>query len=81
MTEGANETGGDPRGAATAIVAALDDPEPKLRYLVGTDAQVFVAGRARLTDEEWVEFFGRERSDEQFFADFAAAFPIPEESA
>ena len=78
---GANETGGDPRGAATAIVAALDDPEPKLRYLVGADAEVFVAGRARLTDEDWIELFGRERSDEDFFAAFAAAFPMPEESA
>ncbi len=77
---GASEAGGDPRVAATAIVAALDDPVPKLRYLVGADAEAFVAGRARLTDEEWIELFGRERSDEDFFAAFAAAFP-PEEGA
>ena len=39
--------------------------EPKLRYLVGRDSELLVAGRRKLTDEEYVET-GRHMSDEEY---------------
>ena len=38
---------------------------PKLRYLVGQDAEMLVAGRRKLTDEEYVET-GRAMPDAEY---------------
>jgi NAD(P)-dependent dehydrogenase (short-subunit alcohol dehydrogenase family) len=43
-----------PIACAETIRRAIEDPNPKLRYLVGRDAEIYVVGRARLTDEEWI---------------------------
>jgi NAD(P)-dependent dehydrogenase (short-subunit alcohol dehydrogenase family) len=73
---GANETGGDPLDVAKVIEYAITTDAPKLRYMVGADAKPFAEGRARLTDEEWVDF-GREMSEDEFWAEFARIFPMP----
>ena len=70
-------TGGDPRHVAAAIEHAVATDQPQFRYLVGDDAHAFIDGRARMSDEEFIETFGRPRSDEEFFAEFARRFPIP----
>src|SRR5882762_11142733 len=43
-----------PDDAARVIYEAVTAKDPKLRYLVGDDAERLVAGRRRLTDEEYV---------------------------
>ena len=65
-----------PRGVAEVIERAVSTDSPRLRYPVGVDATVFLDGRARLTDEEWVEF-GAPMSDDDFWALFARTFPMP----
>lgn len=72
----AQHTGGAPQRVAEVIAAALDAPEPKLRYLVGDDAEAFAAGRVRTGDETWVAM-GRHESDEAYFREFAERFPMP----
>jgi NAD(P)-dependent dehydrogenase (short-subunit alcohol dehydrogenase family) len=72
----AKQTAADPRRVAEAIEEAVTTPEPKLRYPVGLDAPVYIGGRARISDEEWVDL-GREMTDEKFFQEFAARFPMP----
>jgi NAD(P)-dependent dehydrogenase (short-subunit alcohol dehydrogenase family) len=44
-----------PSVVAAAIERALDDPEPKLRYLVGEGAEQIVLARAAASDELWIE--------------------------
>jgi NAD(P)-dependent dehydrogenase (short-subunit alcohol dehydrogenase family) len=56
-----------PADVARAIHHAVTTHEPKLRYLVGEDARRLVAGRLRLSDEEYVET-GRPMSDEEYLA-------------
>jgi len=46
---------GLPHLVAEVIDRALTDPEPKLRYPAGWDAEGLVAGRSNMTDEEWVD--------------------------
>jgi hypothetical protein len=65
-----------PRVVADVIERAVSTDDPKLRYTVGVDADVFLNGRARLTDEEWVEF-GAPMSDQEFWELFARTFPMP----
>ena len=45
-------------------------------YLVGLSARPLVDGRARITDEEWVDF-GRATPEEEFWAKFAHICPMP----
>jgi NAD(P)-dependent dehydrogenase (short-subunit alcohol dehydrogenase family) len=71
----AQETGSDPKVVAAAIEAAINDPERRFRYRVTPDAEVFVNGRARMTDEEWVAM-GRHSLDEDYFAEFTSRFPM-----
>ena len=71
----AQQTGNDPRVVAAAIEAAIDDPERRFRYRVTPDAEVFIGGRARMTDEDWIAM-GRHTSDEDYFSEFATRFPI-----
>jgi NAD(P)-dependent dehydrogenase (short-subunit alcohol dehydrogenase family) len=71
-----NEMGGEPPTVAEAILHAIETKEPRLRYLVGVDAPVFVEGRRALTDEEWVDF-GAPMTDDEFWVLFAKTFPMP----
>ncbi len=48
------KTPSQPADVARVIHEAATTKEPKLRYLVGDDAERLVAGRQRLTDEEYV---------------------------
>ena len=43
-----------PELVATTIRHAIETDQPKLRYLVGEDAELWVAGRARMSEEEFV---------------------------
>jgi NAD(P)-dependent dehydrogenase (short-subunit alcohol dehydrogenase family) len=70
----AAQNGGDPAVVARAIAEAIAAPEPRLRYLVGDDAEYWVGGRRRLSDEEWIDS-GRAMSDEEWFAWLAEKFP------
>lgn len=56
-----------PADVARAIHEAVTTDAPRLRYLVGEDARRLAAGRARLSDEEYVAT-GREMTDEQYLA-------------
>jgi len=51
------------------------DYPPRLRYPVGVDAEGLAAGRARITDEEWVAM-GGELSDEEHNARFKRHFGV-----
>ena len=57
----------DPIEVAEVIRQAIETDSPSFRYVVGDDAQRMVAGRSRLTDEEWIAF-GTEMSDEAYTA-------------
>jgi NAD(P)-dependent dehydrogenase (short-subunit alcohol dehydrogenase family) len=67
----------DPQVVAEAIEEAIASERPRLRYLVGVDAQVFMRERPKMSDEEYVEGFGRPQTDEEFFAEFMRRFPMP----
>ena len=54
-----------PEDAARAIYEAALGDVPKLRHLVGDDARKVLAGRARVSDEEYVAT-GGEMTEEQF---------------
>jgi NAD(P)-dependent dehydrogenase (short-subunit alcohol dehydrogenase family) len=66
----------DPQRVAEAVHEAITTRTPRFRYPVGVDADVFLGGRARMADEDWVAL-GRRMTDEEYFAEFAARFPIP----
>ncbi len=70
--------GADPPSAVAEVIAdALDDPTPRFRYLAGKDAPPVLNGRARMTDEEWIDM-GREMTDEEYFAESGRRFPPAE---
>ncbi len=54
-----------PERVAETIQHALETDRPKLRYLVGEDATMWISARQRMTDEEWVDL-GKEMTDEEF---------------
>jgi NAD(P)-dependent dehydrogenase (short-subunit alcohol dehydrogenase family) len=60
---------------AATILDAITTDRPRLRYLVGGDAEGLAAGRARISDEEWVAM-GGELSDEEYNARFKRYFGI-----
>jgi NAD(P)-dependent dehydrogenase (short-subunit alcohol dehydrogenase family) len=66
---------GQPETVAEAIFEAITTKRPRLRYPVGVDAEGLVAGRARLSDEEWVAM-GGELSDEEYNELFKRYFGI-----
>lgn len=55
-----------PEEVAEAIEYAVTTDQPRLRYLVGKDAQVLFAGRQQTSDEEIVES-GRPMPDEEYY--------------
>jgi NAD(P)-dependent dehydrogenase (short-subunit alcohol dehydrogenase family) len=57
------ETPSPPTLVAATIHHALETDQPKLRYLVGEDAQQWITGRQRMTDEEWMDY-GQEMTDD-----------------
>jgi NAD(P)-dependent dehydrogenase (short-subunit alcohol dehydrogenase family) len=59
------KTPSQPEDVAQAIHDAVTASTPKLRYLVGEDAKKLAEGRARLTDEEYVET-GRDMPDAEY---------------
>lgn len=63
------------RAVAQAIHDAITRPDPKLRYLVGPDAETLIPGRAALADEEWVAM-GGELSDAEYNSRFQRYFGI-----
>ena len=56
-----------PELVAETIQRSLETDQPKLRYLVGEDAEKWAAGRQAMTDEEWVDF-GREMTPDEYAA-------------
>jgi hypothetical protein len=44
-----------PQAVAEAIAHAVATDRPRLRYLVGADAEALVRGRSALSDEEVIE--------------------------
>jgi hypothetical protein len=53
-----------PELVAATIHHALQTDQPKLRYPVGEDAHQWLAGRQRMTDEEWIDY-GKEMTAEE----------------
>ena len=74
--QGLATTAGDPQTVAETIERAISTDEPKLRYTVGADAEPFLQGRNRITDEQWLEF-GAPMTDEEYWKLFAKTFPMP----
>jgi NAD(P)-dependent dehydrogenase (short-subunit alcohol dehydrogenase family) len=74
------ERGSTAEDTAEAIAYAIHTHKPRLRYLVGWDAETIVDHRARMTDEEFVDL-GRCESDADFFASFEKHFGIDVRSA
>ena len=66
--------GADPPTVVAEVIAdALVDPNPRFRYLAGEGAPPVISGRARVTDEEWIDL-GREMTDEEYFAESRRLF-------
>jgi NAD(P)-dependent dehydrogenase (short-subunit alcohol dehydrogenase family) len=71
----------DPFEVARVIHHAITTDEPRLRYPVSWGGTEFVAGRAAMTDEEWIAL-GNHAVDDDYYDDFQARFgldirPVP----
>lgn len=55
-----------PEAVAETIEYALTTDEPRLRYVVGEDARVILAGRQQTSDEAWLEN-GRSMTDDEYY--------------
>ncbi len=64
-----------PSLVAEVIEQAIEADPPKLRWLAGWDAEALVDGRAKMTDEEWVDY-GLPMSDTETIAFFRERFGI-----
>ena len=65
---------GRPEMVADAILAAITAETPRLRHPVGADAEGMSAGRARISDEEWVAMGAV--SDDEYVARFKQYFGV-----
>lgn len=65
---------------ASTILRAVDDPEPQLRYTCAWGGAELPAGRARMSDEEWVAL-GRAETDEAYYDEFLRLFGLDLRSA
>jgi NAD(P)-dependent dehydrogenase (short-subunit alcohol dehydrogenase family) len=67
----------DPVEVARVIHHAVTTDEPRLRYAVSWGAEPMISGRARLSDEEWVEL-GQyaDDQDDAYYDHFARAFGV-----
>jgi NAD(P)-dependent dehydrogenase (short-subunit alcohol dehydrogenase family) len=61
------KTPSPPEDVARVIEAAVTEPIPKLRHVVGADAAKVITGRQRVSDEAYVST-GRDMPDEEFIA-------------
>ena len=59
------KTPSQPADVACVIHEAVTSNRPKLRYLVGDDAERLVAGRRKLSDEEYIDT-GRPMPDAEY---------------
>jgi NAD(P)-dependent dehydrogenase (short-subunit alcohol dehydrogenase family) len=62
-----------PADAARVIYEAATTTQPRLRWLVGDDAHLLVAGRQRMSDEDYVAG-GRVMSEEQYLDEMRARY-------
>ena len=60
---------------ARIILHAIETDEPKLRYPVSWGGPEIVAGRAAITDEQWVEL-GLAESLDDYIAEFRNLFGV-----
>lgn len=76
MIENGYETGDTPETCAKTIEEAIKDCSGRLRFPVGNGAKMVLEGRARMSDEEWVDL-GRHTTLESFMEEFAERFSPP----
>jgi NAD(P)-dependent dehydrogenase (short-subunit alcohol dehydrogenase family) len=69
------KVGAQPQLVAETILEAITTPNYKLRWLVGSDAISMAAGRARLSDEEFIAL-GDELDDAEYNARYRRYFGI-----
>ena len=65
----------DPFEVGKVIHHAITTDQPQLRYAVSWGAAELMAGRAAMSDEQWVEL-GAIENDEDYYAAFAHAFGL-----
>jgi NAD(P)-dependent dehydrogenase (short-subunit alcohol dehydrogenase family) len=73
MFTNAKVIGASPESTAEVIAEAIDAKEFRLRYPCGEGARVFLNGRARVSDEEWIAL-GRPMTDEEYGAEMGKMF-------
>jgi NAD(P)-dependent dehydrogenase (short-subunit alcohol dehydrogenase family) len=67
--------GAQPELVADTIVEAITSPEYRLRWPIGPDAEGFMRGRPKITDEDWVAM-GDDLSDAEYNQRFFDYFGI-----
>jgi NAD(P)-dependent dehydrogenase (short-subunit alcohol dehydrogenase family) len=65
----------DPFEVGKVVHHAITSPQPVLRHAVSWGASELIAGRAALTDEQWVEL-GACADDEAYYDGFVGAFGL-----
>ena len=60
---------------AGVICGALGDPKPRFRYTCAWGGAELPAGRARMSDDDWVSL-GRASSDEEYYREFERLFGL-----
>jgi NAD(P)-dependent dehydrogenase (short-subunit alcohol dehydrogenase family) len=60
---------------ADTIWQAMNDPKPRFRYPCSWGGEEISAGRAKMTDEEWVAL-GRFEADDDYYVAFASHFGL-----
>jgi NAD(P)-dependent dehydrogenase (short-subunit alcohol dehydrogenase family) len=70
----AQQVGGPSGLVSETISEAINATNGKLRYLVGDGARMFVDGRQRMSDQEWVDM-GRHTDIDSYFKEFGERFP------